>query len=128
MPSLTSTQKKGLEKLGQILCPGHAALPSFSASGVIDQADRCFSYLTPEDQEGLGMLLQFLGFLPAFFAKVLLSVVDKANRWPAFLAPTLRLLQVGLKGFVYSLYYSDGRVRSLLGWDTKCTITNRSSD
>ncbi len=67
------------------------------------------------------MLLQVLGFLPAFFARLVLKLAGTANSWPAFAAPTLRLLQVGLKGFVYSLYYSDERVRSLLGWKTSIT-------
>lgn len=128
LPSLTNVQKKGIEKLGQVLCPGNATLPSFTDSKVVDQAERCFSYLTREDQEGLGLLLQILGFLPAFVARFLLWLVDTANQSPSFIAPTLRLLQVGLKGFVYSLYYSDGRVRSLLGWNTKCTVTSRSSE
>ena len=118
MPSLTKAQLRGIEKLGNALCPGNEVLPSFTHSGVLAQADRCYGYLTDDDQRGLGMLLWLLGMLPSFCSRVLISVVDTANSWPSFIAPVLRLLQVGLKGFVYSLYYSDTRVRTLLGWQT----------
>jgi len=118
LPSLTKTQLKGIEKLGNVLCPGNDVLPSFSHSGVLAQAERCYGYLTYEDKQGLGFLLRLLGVAPLFCTRLLLSLVDTANSWPGFVAPTLRLLQVGLKGFIYSLYYSDARVRSLLGWQT----------
>lgn len=118
MPSLNKWQLKGISKLGKILCPGTAQLPTFSATGALSQADRCFSFLTAEDQEGLGGLLQWLGILPAFVARFAIALADSANRWPASVAPTLRLLQIGLKGFVYSLYYADAEVRKALGFVT----------
>lgn len=118
MPSLTKRQLKGITKLGNILCPGTAKLPAFSSSKALTGADRCFGYLTPEDQEGLGMLLYWLGVFPTFVAAFLIRLVNTANRWPKFISPLLRLLQIGLKGFVYSLYYSDDEIRKSLGYVT----------
>ena len=121
MPSLNKQQLKGISKLGAVLCPGTPQLPAFASTAALSQADRCFSFLTPEDQEGLGGLLWWLGFFPGFVARLLLRLADTANRWPNPVAPLLRLLQIGLKGFVYSLYYSDAEIRKALGYVTSVT-------
>ncbi len=118
MPALNKWQLRGVTKLGNVLCPGTAKLPSFSSSKALANADRCYGYLTAEDQAGLGTLLYWLGIFPGGVARLLIKLVDTANRWPKFIAPLLRLLQIGLKGFIYSLYYSDAEIRKALGYVT----------
>lgn len=115
---LTPKATRGLQKTGDLLVPGVAGLPSFSASGLLRDADRVLDYLPEGDRRGLLSLAETLAPLPAWLIRLILWLAARADRFPDFVGSLLRQIDLGLKGFLYTLYYSDPVVRKQLGWDT----------
>ena len=105
------------------MIPGDADMPSFSRSGSIAASDRIVSYLTESDRAGLKAVAALFAILPRPFVKALLSLAANANRLPSFVAPPFRELNLGVKGVVMSLYYSDvtmdRKIHGAVGFDTK---------
>ena len=115
---LSPNAVRGIVKAGDLLVPGNQRLPSFSASGLIKDADRMLAYMTESDRSGLVALAQVLRILPKWAIQMLLWLAARGDRFPDFLGSMLRQVDVGLKGFVYTMYYSDPSIRKRLGWDT----------
>ena len=113
---------KGLEKIGDIVVPGDGVLPSFSTSGAVRNVDRMADYMHPADRDPLAILLPVLGVLPKFLLRAIVAVAVRHRRLPMPLSMPARLLDVGLRGFVCTLYYSDvsnGNVHEAIGWDAR---------
>lgn len=123
MSQLTRLQAKGLLKAGDIMIPGDAELPSFSRSGSLAAADRIVDFLTESDRAGLKGVAVLFALLPRPLVKALLSLAANANRLPEFLAGPFREFNLGVKGVVMSLYYSDlsmdRKIQGAVGYDTK---------
>lgn len=119
--ALTSIQRAGLLKVGDILVPGDAQLPCFSAARCADQVDRMLAHMTDADRQGAKLLLSVFRFLPAFLIRAIMALTDHHRRVPAVLGAPLRLINIGIKGLVMSLYYSDvgegPSIHSMIGWD-----------
>lgn len=115
---LSPKATRGLEKAGDALVPGTEGLPSFSASGLIRDADRVLNFLPEADRKGLLELAEVFASLPRWAIAALLWLAGHADRFPDFLGSLLRQLDLGVKGFLYTLYYSDPAIRKSLGWDT----------
>ena len=99
-------QLQGLEKLGDVMLPGNQDFPSFSATGCIERIDDLMGTAHPDDVRDFGLLLLAIHYLPTIMVEWLVRLADGADRWPAFIAPLLRTLNIGIKGVVLSLYYS----------------------
>jgi len=127
---LTANQFKGLLKAGDILIPGDADLPSFSASGCAAQVDRMLPHMTESDRSGFQILLAVFSFLPRFAVRGILALTEQHRRFPDAIGGALRMMNIGVKGSVMTLYYSDlGEGRSIfevIGWDPK--IVEREPD
>ncbi|MEK7355469.1 MAG: aldehyde dehydrogenase family protein, partial [Bdellovibrionota bacterium] len=123
MSQLTRLQAKGIAKAGDLMVPGSSDMPSFSRSGSIAAADRIVSFLTESDRAGLKGVAVLFAILPRPLVKVVLSLAANANRLPGWLAPPFRELNLGVKGVVMSLYYSDvtmdRKIHGAVGFDTK---------
>ena len=117
--SLTPSQRRTLDRLGDLMIPGDGELPSFSASGCADQADRMLAHMYDADREGVMLLLGVFRFLPAFAIRAILRLADHQAAFPDPIGAGLRMIGVGVKGVVMTLYYSglDGRVLPAIGWD-----------
>lgn len=102
----TRRQLQGLCKLGDILAPAQGPFPAFSSTGCIDHIDALMGTAHPDDIRDLRGLLLVMSYLPRFAVEWIVRLADSADQWPAFLAPLLRTLNIGIKGVVYSLYYS----------------------
>lgn len=128
--TLTRGQLAGLLKLGDVMVPGDGALPSFSASGCAAHADRLIAHMTPGDRSGVTFLLGALRFLPRFALRGLLRLTDRHASFPEPIGAGLRMLGIGVKGVVMTLYYSglddDGAIFRGLNWDAK--IVDRPPD
>lgn len=112
---LSATQLQALERLGDIYLPGTEKMPSFTASGSLAQIDVVLEGVHEDDLTGLGWLLLILRWMPALLLRLMLKAVDRHHRFPPPFAGILRLLNLGLKGVVMSLYYSglaQGETRS----------------
>ncbi len=124
---LTPTQLKGLLKAGDILIPGDGDLPSFSVAGCSGQVGRILPYMTDADRGGLLMLLALFHFLPRFVVHGLLALTERHARFPNAIGAVLRMINIGVKGVVMTLYYSDvgagASIYDTIGWDAKIVET-----
>lgn len=120
---------KGVIKLGNIVIPGDHEFPSFERQfrrihGEIN-IDRMLDFLVKDDVDGLKILLPLLAFTPKFLVKLLMKTVDQYQKIPEIFQTPFRLLYIGLKGLVLTLYYSDldrvgtarGEVLNKLQWN-----------
>ena len=101
-------QLRALEAIGDVLVPGDADLPSFSRLGCVAHVDRRLDFMPDDDLRGLQGVLSAASFLPRFLVAGLLHWLE-AGLWPPGpWAPPLRVVRLGLRGIVFSLYYSGG--------------------
>lgn len=103
---LNDRQLKTFECIGDIYCPANTPFPSFSELGAIEHIDLVIEDLPDQDRNDLGLLLFVLSFLPTFFLKGLVSILEMATGWPKPIAMPFLLIRFGLRGIVFSLYYS----------------------
>ena len=96
----------GLEKIGDVLIPGSAELPCFTGASVTRHIDRALTMLQRDDQEGLKLVLPIFSYLPRFVTRAIFNFLGRQRDAEHALAPAFRLLDIGLIGLIYSLYYS----------------------
>jgi hypothetical protein len=118
---LSRVQYAGLEHVGDVLVPGLDGLPSFRQARCAQHADRMLASMYPADRRGLALLLGVLRFFPAALIRLLFAVAGRADRLPGPLASVFRMADIGVKGSVMTLYYSDvgdgPSVFAVMGWD-----------
>ncbi len=100
-------QLKGLNKLGDQMIPANEEFPSFSQTGCIEYIDTVMGAAHKDDQQAFGLLLWVLSYTPTLFIQWLLKLLDKTETLPPVMAGPFRLLNVSLRGVVYTLYYSN---------------------
>ena len=93
-------------RIGDIYCPANAPFPAFSELGAVEHIDLVISDLPVQDRNDLGLLLTVLSFMPTFILVFLVATLERATKWPAFIAMPFLLVRFGLRGIVFSLYYS----------------------
>ncbi|MFZ2147654.1 MAG: hypothetical protein WAV28_10585, partial [Sedimentisphaerales bacterium] len=121
----TPAQLRVINRIGDILAPGDGVLPRFSETGSVEQIDRMVAYLPPSDIAGLKLLTNVLRFTPGFGIRLLLKVTMLDRYFPGSIAANLRKLDIGLRGIIFSLYYSflddpaghGQRIKDGIGWD-----------
>jgi aldehyde dehydrogenase (NAD+) len=128
--TLTRTQLAGLRKVGDLMIPGDGDLPSFSASGCAQHADRMIAHMNTGDREGIALLLGAFRFLPNLVLRALLRLTGRHADVPEAIAAPLRMINIGVKGVVMTLYYSGldepGDILRGIKWDAK--IVDRPSE
>lgn len=97
---LNKKEIKGLVKLGDIICPKNDDFPSFSQLGCIQFVDEAVGSLDPYDRNDLKLFLKIASLLPSFILKFVMVIINRP-----FMA-LLRMGNIGIKGIIYSLYYS----------------------
>ena len=97
---------RSLERLGDLIVPRVGSLPAFSELGCVEHVDSVLTYAPREDIASLKTLLDVLYYAPDFVLRLLVRMMAKPDKWPAFIATNLRLLDMGVRGIVLSLYYS----------------------
>lgn len=108
---------RGFQRVGDFLIPGRHDLPSFSQSGLLKDADRMLAFLPSDDRKGLVDLGRALAWMPRWAFVCLFWLTARAARFPTPVASILRQVELGIKGLVFGVYYSDPGVRAKLGWD-----------
>lgn len=120
---LNSGQLAALRKLGDILIPGDGEFPSFSRSGAIDHVDRMLDYMYDSDRNGVEALLTIFRFTPRFLVRAIMALTEKQRSFPEPLGMVCRMINIGLKGVVMTLYYSDfgtePSVLKVIHWDSR---------
>lgn len=127
---LTPRQFAGLLRLGDIVIPGDAHLPSFSEAGCAPAVDRMLDYMTESDRRGVTGILGLFGILPGALVRAIFWLTEQHPRLPAAIAGPFRLANIGIKGVVMTLYYSDvgdgPSIYERIGWDA--TVVERGAD
>lgn len=124
MTPLTPRQRRAWEKVGDVLVPGGQGLPAFSASGVSRHLEACLECSPPEDRRDLLVLVTLLAWLPAPLLRLLLSVNAALRSLPGAAGAPFRLLELGLRGVVFTVYYAGlddgGRVHETIDCHIHC--------
>ena len=121
----TRAQLQVINRIGDIIAPGDGVLPQFSECGLVEHVDRMVAYLPPSDIASLRLLANMLRFAPDFAIRLLLRLTSLDRYFPGPSGATLRKLDIGLRGIVFSLYYSflddsasqGQRIKDGIGWD-----------
>jgi hypothetical protein len=98
---------KALNKIGDILLPGSDEFPSFSSYGCIEHIDGVLDYAMKDDVKSLNLVLSLLHFMPHLLLVGLIRKMSHAHQSNGAAGDLLRQLNMGLRGIVFSLYYSD---------------------
>ncbi|OLS24212.1 MAG: hypothetical protein HeimC3_21110 [Candidatus Heimdallarchaeota archaeon LC_3] len=108
---LSKREIKGLSKIGDILIPKNDPFPSFSESGCISKVDTALKNLDPFDRNDLKLFLKVSAILPKFLVKIIVLLINRP------FITLLRMGNLGIKGVVYSLYYSNSKGPEYKGKD-----------
>ncbi len=115
---ISTTALKGLNRVGDILCPGDGEFPSYSTLGCIEHVDIALEYAPPSDINDLGLLLSILSFMPSFVLRWLVNQMAASHASNGPLSTTFRLLDFGLRGIVFGTYYSGRSGKNYIGPNT----------
>lgn len=120
---LSAAQMRGLAKVGDLVVPGDDLLPKFTESGSLQEVDRMLDHMSPFDRDGVKLLLTIFCWLPRFVGSAILWVSEHDRSLPGPLGAACRMINLGIKGVVMSLYYSDlgptPRILPAIGYDAK---------
>lgn len=113
---LDDRAKRGLRKAGGVVAPGSGDLPGFSEAD-LENADRLLGRMSDGDREDFLLLMRVFAFLPRPVIKRLLEASEYHRKLPHELEPIakhMRMLNVGVKGVIANLHYTE----DVLGWPT----------
>lgn len=106
-----SLQISAVEKIGNIYIPGDTDLPSFQSSQCIQHLEKLLEPMPQKDKEDLGMLLWVFAFLPRPFVYLFILFIEKISDFkPLPGLGIFRLIRLGLRGLIFSLYYGHADV------------------
>ena len=98
---------KGLTRIGDILIPGDETFPSFAAYGCMEHIDDVLAYAPAEDIKDLNMVLGILSLFPHAMLVWLVRKMASSHQSDGPMSSLLRQLNMGIRGVVFSLYYSE---------------------
>jgi acyl-CoA reductase-like NAD-dependent aldehyde dehydrogenase len=107
MSGFSTMSLKGIQKAGDVLIPGSEDLPKFSDVKLMQDLHRMTDYMNADDREGLKLLMAIFAITPAFLIHLILQVVSKHESFPDFIGAVFRQINMGVRGVVFTLYYSD---------------------
>lgn len=117
---LNDRQIGAIEKVGDILLPGDGKLPAFAQSRCVQSIDRILDYMGEQDLSDLKMLLTLFAYLPSFFIGIILRFLEWSPLVPTFLGGgVLRLMRIGLRGLVFTLYYGDPKIHQVIDYKVR---------
>ena len=120
---LKKSHIKGMYKLGKVIIPEHPDFPSFKELESEKYINRMIDYMYPDDRGALMILLSIFSVLPLFFINWIMLFVDWGAGIKGAAGAAFRMLQIALKGIVFTIYYSDftnGKViHEKIGYDAK---------
>ena len=117
---LNDRQLRGLEKLGDVFVPGVHGLPSFSASRCAsdsNRADRILDQMSKSDLNDVKLLLSLMSLFPQFLVIAFIALLELSLRMPASIGAPLRIIRLGVRGLILTLYYSQPEAHRTLGFE-----------
>lgn len=112
MNGLSSLQESGLKKIGFFYCPGEQGLPEFAVSGCLRHWNRVFDALSEADRSDILLLLRVFGWLPSRWVGWILGWMEKKKSQREYLPAALEKIRIGVRGLVFSLYYTEIKIGS----------------
>ncbi|HXH17580.1 MAG TPA: hypothetical protein VNJ07_00750 [Chitinophagales bacterium] len=106
MTSLSPRAKKSLVRIGDILLPKNEDFPAFSETGSIEYIDNLTACAPESDIHDLNRVLSMLSYMPDFVLKWLVSKMVNSHNSNGMLSSVFRQLDFGLRGLIFSCYYS----------------------
>lgn len=103
---LNKVQIRALNNLGNVMCPGEDGFPKFSALGAVEHVDYLLEEIPPADLADLKLLLFLLGFMPSFVLRAMMNFLEKNQDMNGDIGALIRMIRFGLRGIIFSLYYS----------------------
>jgi hypothetical protein len=99
----------GLTKVGNIYCPKTGEFPEYQEVAGTRYLNSLVVHVPPDDFSALNLVLIILSFLPKFILSWLVGAMERSmdNSSDGIIPSTLRQLNLGLRGLVYSTYYSE---------------------
>ncbi len=104
---LNNRAVKGMSRIGDILIPGNSQLPSFSKYQCLDHIDDVLAYAPSGDVSDLKMVLSIFSFLPGNTLRWVVKQMESAHKGSGAISSLFRQLNMGIRGIVFSLYYSE---------------------
>lgn len=93
-------------RIGDLMIPGNGEFPSFSELGCVEHIDDVVAYAPQEDIKDLAGVLRILNACPTFVLRFVVMLTSNSSRLPGPVGALLRLLDMGLRSVVVTLYYS----------------------
>ncbi|MBY0516336.1 MAG: aldehyde dehydrogenase family protein [Bacteriovoracaceae bacterium] len=103
---MTPLAIRGLKKAGDILIPGDDKFPRFSQTDLYVALPRMMDDMYKDDREGFILLTSAFGLMPSFMIRLILWVSSLDHLFPKFIASILRQIYIGVRGVIFTLYYS----------------------
>jgi hypothetical protein len=100
---ITERQMRALNRIGNIVLPKNEPFPSFEETGCARYLGRALANAYPHDRADMLLLLNALAFMPGFVLRFLVRKMETS----AESGTLFRKLNFGLKGVLYTLYYSE---------------------
>lgn len=109
MAPLSNQAIKGLCKIGDVFLPGNAEFPKYSEAAGTHKLNDLVQYAPQDDIASLNIVLMIFSFLPMFVLRWLVGKMGKAQASgeEGLIPTTLRQLDLGLRGLLYSTYYGE---------------------
>ena len=126
MPARVEIKKshiKGLHKLGKVIIPDYPGCPTFAEIRPEKLINRMVDYMYEDDRGAILVILSLFSVLPLFVIRWKILFIDWGAKMSGIIGAPFKMLQIGLKGLVFTLYYSDfteGKViHENIGYDAK---------
>ena len=126
IPSKTKLGKlhiKGMHRLAQVILPAASDLPSFEKVEPEQYVNGMIDYMYSDDRAAILILLNLFAFTPRFVIRGIMHTIEGGAKWKGSAGALFRMLQIALKGLIFTLYYSDfteGKIiHKALAYDAK---------
>lgn len=103
---LSPLQTRGVLKVGDAIIPGDGQFPRFSKTEFIRQIDRMLDYIPSDDRDGLCILMGVFACLPRIVILAIMQLSEWASKIPGLPGAPFRMIIIGVKGMILTLYYS----------------------
>ena len=123
---LTKSHLKGVEKLGKVVMPDNSDFPAFSDIQAEKYLNRMIDYMYDDDRSAILVILKLFSIMPLFKIRWTMSLIETGSKWQGMLGAPFRMLQIALKGLIFTVYYSDVTndqvIHSKIGYDAKIVM------
>jgi len=123
---LTKSHLKGVEKLGRVVMPNDSDFPAFSDIGAEEYLNRMVDYMYDDDRSAILVILKLFSIMPLFKIRWTMSLIESGAKWKGMPGAPFRMLQIALKGLIFTVYYSDMTedqiIHSKIGYDAKIVM------